>query len=107
MFSFESDALLVDDREDLIALLQMRFGKLTGEMIEEIYEIDDMNHLQRLILSAANAANWNVFLDEFNAEGNSFRLVGENFNPLRDMLKGRDDSYGDRRKIISCIHLSI
>ena len=67
-------------------------------MIEKIYEINDMNYLQRLILSAANAANWNVFLDEFNAQGNSLRLVGENFNPLRDMLKGRDDSYGTEEK---------
>lgn len=90
MFSFETDALLVDDREDLIAVLQMRFGNITGEFIEEIYEIDDMNTLQRLILSAANAANWNFFLEEFNAGRDSFRLVGENFNPLRDLLKERD-----------------
>ncbi|MDQ0197754.1 hypothetical protein [Neobacillus ginsengisoli] len=89
MFSFETEALLVDDREDLIAVLQMRFGNITGEFIEEIYEIDDMNMLQRLILSAANAANWNVFLEEFNAGRDSFRLVGENFNPLRDLLEER------------------
>ena len=98
MFSFESDAMLVDDREDLIAVLQMRFGHLTGEMIEKIYEIDEMNTLQRLILSAANAADWNVFLEEFHADGDSYRLVGENFNPLRDMLKGRDSSYGTEEK---------
>ncbi|WP_026575446.1 hypothetical protein [Bacillus sp. UNC438CL73TsuS30] len=90
MFSFQDDALLVDDREDLIAVLRMRFGSIPGEIIENIYGIDDMNSLQRLILSAANAANWNVFLEDFNEGRDSFRLLGENFNPLRDRLKGRD-----------------
>lgn len=90
MFSFETEALLVDDREDLIAVIQMRFGNISSEFIKEIYEIDDMNMLQRLILSAANAANWNVFLEEFKAGRDSFRLVGENFNPLRDLLNERD-----------------
>jgi hypothetical protein len=79
----------VDDREDLIALLQIRFGSIPGEIIEKIYFINDMNSLQRLILSAANAPNWDVFLEEFHADGNSYRLVGENFNPLRDVMKGR------------------
>jgi hypothetical protein len=90
LFSFESDALLVDDREDLIALLQMRFGAIPGEMVEDIYSINDMNVLQRLILSAANSANWHVFLEEFHSGQKSFRLVGENFNPLRDMMRGRE-----------------
>ncbi|PFO08379.1 hypothetical protein COJ85_03825 [Bacillus sp. AFS076308] len=94
MFSFESDALLVDDREDLIALLRMRFGSIPGEMIEDIYSINDMNLLQRLILSAANAANWPVFLEDFHSGRNSYRLVGENFNPLRDLMKGRDELNG-------------
>ena len=89
MFSFESDALLVDDREDLIALLQMRFGNLTGEMIEKIYEINDMNHLQRLILSAANAANWNVFLDEFNAQGKVVTASGRKLQPASRYVEGK------------------
>jgi hypothetical protein len=90
LFSFETEALLVDDREDLIAVMQMRFGNISSEFIKEIYEIDDINMLQRLILSAANAANWNVFLEEFKAGRDSFRLVRENFNPLRDLLNERD-----------------
>ena len=89
MFSFENDALLVDDREDLIAVLQMRFGDATTELIEKIYEINDIHILQRLILAAANAANWTVFLNEFHASNHAFRLLGEDFNPLRDRLKGR------------------
>lgn len=90
MFSFESSAMLVDDREDLIALLRMRFGKISGDLIKEIYDIDDINTLERLILSAANAANWNIFIEEFQSGNDSFRLVGDDFNPLRDLLKGRD-----------------
>ena len=90
MFSYQSETALVDDREDLIAILQMRYGQVPGEMINEIYEIGDMNTLQRLILSAANAANWDVFLEEFHNGRGSFRLVGESFNPLRDRVKGSD-----------------
>lgn len=82
MFSFESDSMLVDDREDLIAVLQIRFGNVPGEIIERIYQIDDMNTLQRLILAAANATNWNIFLKEFQVGEGSFRLLGEDFNPL-------------------------
>lgn len=90
LFSFQTDALLVDDREDLIAVLQMRFGTIPGEMIEQIYKINDMNTLQRLILSAANAANWDVFLEDFNVAKDSFRILGESFNPIRDFVKGSE-----------------
>lgn len=97
MFSFESDALLVDDREDLIAVLQMRFGRIESEMIESIYQISDFNILQRLILSAANAASWEVFLEEYQAGSHSFRLLGERFNPLRDRLDGRGHFNGEEQ----------
>ena len=92
MFSFENDPLLVDDREDLIAVLRMRFGAVSGKMIQGIYEIDDMNTLQRLILAAANAPNWQIFLEEFQSGRDAFRLLGEEFNPLADILKGRGEN---------------
>ncbi|WP_066062350.1 hypothetical protein [Neobacillus soli] len=92
MFSFENDSLLVDDREDLIAILRMRFGDNPGEMIQQIYDIDDMNMLQRLILVAANAPNWDIFVEEFQTGKDSFRLLGEEFNPLANILKGRGGS---------------
>lgn len=98
MFSFESDTMLVDDREDLIAVLRMRFGNIPGELIEQIYQIDDMNTLQRLILAAANAANWNIFHNEFHAGNESFRLLGEDFNPLGNFLKGRETEDGEEKK---------
>lgn len=97
MFSYESDAMLVEDREDLINIIRMRFGSISGEMIQKIYQINDMNTLQRLILAAANAASKEVFLEEMQAGEHSFRLVGEDFNPLRShLLKGRDDAYGEK-----------
>ena len=94
MFSIEDDAALIDDREDLIAVIRMRFGKISGEMIQKIYEINDYNTLQRLILAAANAASWSIFLEEWKAGENSFRLVGEEFNPLGDILKERNQANG-------------
>jgi hypothetical protein len=98
MLPIESDAQLVDDREDLIAVLRMRFGDIPGEMIEQIYEIGDMNTLQRLILAAANASSWNVFLDEMQAGEDSFRLVGEDFNPMKELLNGKEGTNGEKEK---------
>lgn len=83
--------MLVNDREDLIAVLRMRFGDISGGIIEKIYDINDMNSLQRLILAAANAMNWNVFLEELEASEYSFRLLGEKFNPAGNELKGGND----------------
>lgn len=98
LFSFEKDTMLIDDREDLIAVIQMRFGEVPSDMIQQIYEIDDMNTLQRLILAAANASSWSVFKQDFQFRENSFRLLGEDFNPLGDMLKGRDGIYAEEEK---------
>lgn len=90
--------MLVNDREDLIAVIRMRFGEISGEIIERIYDINDINSLQRLILAAANAMNWNVFLEELQASEYSFRLSGEEFNPIGDELQGRDDRDGEKEK---------
>jgi hypothetical protein len=91
---FESETMLVQDREDLIAVLQMRYGRITGEMVKKIYDINDLHTIQRLILAAANSADWNVFLAEFYAGTHSIKVVGESFNPLRDSLIGRGDRNG-------------
>lgn len=90
MFSFEEDALLVEDREDLITVLRMRFGDISGDVIEKIYDINDGNTLQRLILAAANAPSFSGFLQEFEAGEGTYRLVGEQFNPLSEWVIGRD-----------------
>ncbi|MDQ0229963.1 hypothetical protein [Metabacillus malikii] len=90
MFSLENDTMLINDREDLIAVLRMRFGAISGDIIEKIYAIDDFSTLQRLILAAANANSWHTFLSELDAGDNSFRIVGDTFNPLGN-LKGCDN----------------
>jgi hypothetical protein len=82
MFELKNDALLVNDREDLIAVLRMRFGEISGAIIQQIYEINDYSTLQALILAAANSPDWNTFLAEFKMGNEAFRLVGESFNPL-------------------------
>jgi len=82
MVEWFDDAMLVQDREDLIAVLTMRFGSIPGEIIQEIYEIGDMNQLQRLILAAANAPEWRVFLEELEVPEPSLRIAGERYNPL-------------------------
>lgn len=95
MFWYESDAMLVDDREDLIQVLRMRFENIPGELVEKIYQINDFHILQRLILAAANAPNWQIFLDEFQSGEESFRLIGENFNPLAHKMERRNLSNGN------------
>jgi hypothetical protein len=87
MFSFEEDAELVRDREDLIAVLRMRFGKISPEMIDHIYELNDLDTLERLILAAANASELAIFQEELEAGEGSFRLVGDRFNPLLDQIE--------------------
>lgn len=82
MFSFENEAMLVEDREDLIAVLQMRFGVLDGAVIEKIYDISDSHTLQRLILAAANAPSYPAFLRELAEGEGAFRMPGGTFNPL-------------------------
>lgn len=90
MESMKKDAEFVQDREDLIALLRMRFGEIPVEMIYEIYDMDELDMIDRLILVAANAPSFDVFLEEMNAGKDSFRIIGERFNPLSEM-PGRGD----------------
>ncbi|MDY0405759.1 hypothetical protein P5G51_010460 [Virgibacillus sp. 179-BFC.A HS] len=82
MFMFEENALAVEDREDLLAVLRMRFGEISPEIIEAIYKINDMSTLERLILVAANTPDLTTFLEELNEGPGSFRILGERFNPI-------------------------
>ncbi|HLS67422.1 MAG TPA: hypothetical protein VK029_10580 [Pseudogracilibacillus sp.] len=90
MFHFEHEASLVNDREDLIALLRMRFGNIASGIIEEIYQLNDLNSIERLILVAANVPDLKTFLTELEEGKDSFKIVGGRFNPL-----GSDFSRGD------------
>ncbi|GJM79876.1 hypothetical protein HMSSN139_23720 [Paenibacillus sp. HMSSN-139] len=70
------------DREDLLAVLQMRFGEPDDEVKAKIASMGQLDELQRLILAACNAPAWNVFTEELWAGEGAFKLTGERFNPL-------------------------
>ncbi|WP_373894840.1 hypothetical protein [Virgibacillus sp. CBA3643] len=90
MFGFEEDAGFVQDREDLISVLRMRFGDVSPGIIESIYEMEDLDTLERLILVAANAPTLKVFLEELEEGTGTFRIHGERFNPIDSMLGGSE-----------------
>ena len=85
---WETEARRVD-REDLLALLQLRFGNIPGVIEQTILQMHKPDIMQRLILVAANAPDWKVFLKELQAGDQSFRLVGEDFNPLKNTPGGK------------------
>ena len=87
MFVYEDEAMLVQDREDLIAILRMRFGTTSPEIIEAIYKISQLDTLERLIIVAANAQSLGVFLEEMQEGKESFRILGDRFNPIENLIK--------------------
>ncbi|MDP4084848.1 MAG: hypothetical protein Q8934_09565 [Bacillota bacterium] len=86
MFAYEDEAMLVQDREDLIALLQMRFAMKSPEVIEAIYKINKVDKLERLILVAANVPTLKVFIEEMQEGEDSFRILGDRYNPIENMI---------------------
>jgi hypothetical protein len=83
MFEFEDEAMLVQDREDLIEVLRLRFVFVPPEVISEIYEIKEMNEIERLILAAANVPTWDLFMKDFSNRKGAFRIAGDQYNPLQ------------------------
>jgi hypothetical protein len=75
------------EREDLLGLIQMRFGRLPDDVKEKVMAIDDLDVLDRLFLIAVNAANWDVFLTELNEGKDSFKMAGDGFDPLAEKRK--------------------
>ncbi|MUK88007.1 hypothetical protein GMD78_06290 [Ornithinibacillus sp. L9] len=96
MFQYEHEADYVQDREDLLHVLRMRFGDIAPGIVEKIYEINDLENLERLILVAANAPTLRIFLEELESGNASFKLVGERFNPIDPILEGRTP-YGQEK----------
>lgn len=82
MTSDFEDEIVNQDREDLSAVLSMRFGAIPVEAAELIANIHDPNRLQRLILAACNAPEWSIFFEELQEDGSAFKLTGERFNPI-------------------------
>lgn len=85
---YEQD-MLNQDRDDVIEVLRIRFHNIPEEIVDSINNIQQLEVLQRLVLVAANAADWNVFLEELQEGEASFRLLGERFDPIdHDSKKG-------------------
>ncbi|HLR61690.1 MAG TPA: hypothetical protein VK097_04535 [Lentibacillus sp.] len=90
MFQYQREAAIEEDREDLIGLLKMRFESLEPEVIEAIYQLDDFETIERLILVGANAPDFKTFLEELEEGKGTFKIVGERFNPLENMPENGD-----------------
>ncbi|TMN23078.1 hypothetical protein FH966_09415 [Lentibacillus cibarius] len=97
MFQYEQEAAIEQDREDLIGLLKLRFGTLEPQVIEAIYQLDDYETIERLILVGANAPDFKTFLEELEEGKGTFRIVGERFNPL-ESIAGNGDTDGTKQK---------
>ncbi|WP_232699247.1 hypothetical protein [Brevibacillus daliensis] len=83
MYAFhEEDDLLAMDKEDVLEVLRIRFGDVPEDISNKINEIKKLDAMQRLIMVAANASNYNVFLEELLAGEASYKLLGERFDPL-------------------------
>ncbi|TFJ93865.1 hypothetical protein [Lentibacillus salicampi] len=88
MFLFEDEANTVQDREDLLSILKMRFGEIPPKIIESIYDIKAYETLERLILVASNVPSLKIFLEELEEGEGSFRILGDRFNPIEAQYKG-------------------
>ncbi len=69
------------DREDLTAIIELRFGEIPQDVQNRIESIKKREILERMIVVAANAASWKLLMEEMFEEQDSFRIVGEQFNP--------------------------
>lgn len=74
-------AFLHSDREDLLAVLTLRFGPVPESVQTRIAACDDAATLERWILVAANVPDWVTFLSDLDAGPNAFRLVGASYKP--------------------------
>lgn len=70
------------DREDLLAILTMRFGAVPAKVRERIEACGNVEALERLVLVAANVPTWDLFVAELDGKGDDFKVVGERFDPL-------------------------
>lgn len=74
-------AFLRGDREDLLAVLTLRFGSVPASVQARIAACDTGETLERWILVAANVPDWVSFLNDFNAGPNAFKMVGASYEP--------------------------
>jgi len=74
-------AALLVDYQDLLAVLELRFGSIPDGTLEEIARITRLETLERLILAAANAPTWKDFQVELQAGDAAFKILGNTFVP--------------------------
>ncbi|MEX1029484.1 MAG: hypothetical protein WDZ91_05485 [Paenibacillaceae bacterium] len=82
MASLDEKDMLAQDQEDVLEILRMRFEVIPEEVVVKITSIQKLDELQRLILVAANATDWSIFLEELQEGEDSFRLLGQRFDPI-------------------------
>ncbi|QQE81160.1 hypothetical protein GI364_06680 [Alicyclobacillus sp. SO9] len=70
------------DKEDLLAIFELRFGGMPESVKKSIHAIDDGTKLERLVLVAANVPVLSKFMEELGQGTEAFRIVGEDYNPL-------------------------
>ena len=84
MTTHQADMLEVD-RTDLLAVLHMRFGAVTDEVLTAIESATARDVLERWILVAANAALFDDVVREMQLGERAFSIFGEHFNPLASL----------------------
>ncbi len=72
-------SFLHSDREDLLAVLTLRFGSVPTAVQERIAACDNPAALERWILVAANVPDWVSFLHDLDAGPHAFRQVGAHY----------------------------
>jgi len=82
MVSADEMEMIAIDQTDVIEILNIRFQSVPDDVIFAIKQIQKLDVLERLILVAANAADWHIFLEELNEGETSFRVLGERFDPI-------------------------
>lgn len=75
-------AILRSDREDLLAVLALRFGTVPESVQARIAACDNSATLERWILVAANVPDWVSFLNDVEAGPHAFKVVGASYEPL-------------------------
>lgn len=75
-------AFLQSDREDLLAVLALRFGPPPEAVQARIAACASGETLERWILAAANVPDWPTFFDELGADPRDFKLVGARYEPI-------------------------
>lgn|GEM_PF-921612 len=76
-------AFLQSDREDLLAVLTLRFGSVPRSVQARIATCNDAPTLERWILVAANVPDWVTFLHDLDAGPEVFKVVGARYEPNR------------------------